>query len=159
RIKLADFGLAKSYMHPTHRCTHEIVTLWYRAPEVIMGSLDYTYSIDVWSIGCVMAELFTGGSPLFPTDSEVETLFQIFRMRGTPTPETWPGIVETCPDYCELWPKWKEDRGLQTMQQRNPEVGTLTLEASDSLHWCCAVIDSRLVERVSVVLSTSDPDG
>ncbi|KAF4663552.1 hypothetical protein FOZ61_001544 [Perkinsus olseni] len=122
RIKLADFGLARSYMHPTHRCTHEIVTLWYRAPEVIMGSLDYTYSIDVWSIGCVMAELFTGGSPLFPTDSEVETLFQIFRMRGTPTPESWPGIVETCPDYCELWPKWKEDRGLQTMQQRNPEI-------------------------------------
>ncbi|EER09960.1 CDK1, putative [Perkinsus marinus ATCC 50983] len=122
RIKLADFGLARSYMHPTHRCTHEIVTLWYRAPEVIMGSLEYTYSIDVWSIGCVMAELFTGGSPLFPTDSEVETLFRIFRMLGTPTPETWPGIVETCPDYCELWPKWKEDRGLQTMQQRNSEI-------------------------------------
>ncbi|KAF4675331.1 hypothetical protein FOL47_007949 [Perkinsus chesapeaki] len=122
RIKLADFGLARSYMHPTHRCTHEIVTLWYRAPEVIMGSLDYTYSIDIWSIGCVMAELFTGGSPLFPADSEVETLFQIFRMRGTPNPESWPGIVESCPDYCSLWPKWKDDKGLQTMQQRNSEI-------------------------------------
>jgi len=63
-IKLADFGLARAFGMPVRTYTHEVVTLWYRAPEILLGSKFYSTSVDVWSLGCVFAEmvsLFTFG--------------------------------------------------------------------------------------------------
>jgi cyclin-dependent kinase 1 len=77
-IKLADFGLARAFGIPIRVYTHEVVTLWYRAPEVLLGAPRYSCAIDVWSIGCIFSELVTR-RPLFHGDSEIDQLFKIFR--------------------------------------------------------------------------------
>ena len=76
-VKLADFGLARSFGLPLKSYTHEVVTLWYRAPEVMLGAKQYSPAIDMWSLGCVFFELVTG-KPLFQGRSEIEVLFQMF---------------------------------------------------------------------------------
>ncbi|XP_033835880.1 cyclin-dependent kinase 1 [Periophthalmus magnuspinnatus] len=104
-IKLADFGLARAFGVPVRVYTHEVVTLWYRAPEVLLGSARYSTPVDVWSTGTIFAELATK-KPLFHGDSEIDQLFRIFRTLGTPSNEVWPE-VESLPDYKNTFPKWK----------------------------------------------------
>lgn len=77
-LKLADFGLARAFGIPLRTYTHEVVTLWYRAPEVLLGSRHYNTAIDMWSVGCIFAEMAMR-SPLFPGDSEIDEIFRIFR--------------------------------------------------------------------------------
>jgi len=103
-IKLADFGLARAFGVPVRTYTHEVVTLWYRAPEILLGSKFYSTAVDNWSIGCIFAEMLTR-RPLFPGDSEIDQLFRIFRSLGTPTEEVWPGVSEL-PDFKPQFPKW-----------------------------------------------------
>lgn len=105
RIKLADFGLARAFGLPLRNYTHEVVTLWYRAPEILLGTKIYTTSVDVWSLGCIFAELITL-KPLFPGDSEIDQLFRIFRTLGTPSEIVWPGVTQL-PDYKPMFPKWE----------------------------------------------------
>ena len=64
-LKLADFGLARAFGIPLRAYTHEVVTLWYRAPEILMGSKHYSTAVDMWSIGCIFAEMVLK-KPLFP---------------------------------------------------------------------------------------------
>lgn len=104
-IKLADFGLARAFGIPTRVYTHEVVTLWYRSPEVLLGSAQYSTPVDIWSIGTIFAELATK-KPLFHGDSEIDQLFRIFRALGTPNNEVWPE-VESLQDYKNTFPKWK----------------------------------------------------
>lgn len=113
-LKLADFGLARAIGIPVRTYTHEIVTLWYRAPEVLLGSKHYSTAVDMWSVGCIFAEMATG-TPLFPGDSEIDELFKIFRyynitvklcrLLGTPKEETWAG-VSSLPDFKKDFPNW-----------------------------------------------------
>jgi len=91
-VKLADFGLARlpdtrSAPHYTNR----VATLWYRAPELLLGSNNYTTAIDMWSLGCLFFELLTL-RPLFPGDREGKIIDLICQTCGTPSEETWPGI-------------------------------------------------------------------
>jgi len=104
-IKLADFGLARAFGVPVRTYTHEVVTLWYRAPEILLGSKFYSTSVDNWSLGCIFAEMITR-RPLFPGDSEIDQLFRIFRSLGTPSESCWPG-VSSLPDYKPVFPHWK----------------------------------------------------
>jgi len=104
-LKLADFGLARAFGIPMRTYTHEVVTLWYRAPEVLLGSRHYSTAIDIWSVGCIMAEMVNKGHALFPGDSEIDQIFKIFRVLGTPNEETWPG-VRSLPDYKSTFPQW-----------------------------------------------------
>jgi cyclin-dependent kinase 1 len=78
RLKLADFGLARAFVPPIRPFTHEVVTLWYRAPEILLGCKTYALPVDIWSVGTILAEMVTK-RPLFPGDSEVDELFKIFR--------------------------------------------------------------------------------
>ncbi|XP_071309048.1 cyclin-dependent kinase 3 isoform X2 [Agelaius tricolor] len=103
-IKLADFGLARAFGVPLRTYTHEVVTLWYRAPEILLGCRYYSTPVDIWSIGCIFAEMMTRKA-LFPGDSEIDQLFQIFRTLGTPTEVTWPGVTQL-PDYKGSFPRW-----------------------------------------------------
>jgi serine/threonine protein kinase len=64
-LKLADFGLARAFGIPLRTYTHEVITLWYRAPEILMGSRHYSTGVDMWSVGCIFAEMITK-RPLFP---------------------------------------------------------------------------------------------
>jgi cyclin-dependent kinase len=104
-LKLADFGLSRAFGIPMRTYTHEVVTLWYRAPEVLLGSRHYSTAIDMWSVGCIFAEMAMQGTPLFPGDSEIDQIFKIFRILGTPNEEVWPG-VSSLPDYKPTFPQW-----------------------------------------------------
>lgn len=90
-LKLADFGISRYTGNPRPKLTQTVVTLWYRAPELLLGAEDYDFEIDIWSIGCIFAELLTT-KPLFQGKNEVDQIFQIFVLLGTPTNETWPGV-------------------------------------------------------------------
>ncbi|KAK6936490.1 Protein kinase domain, partial [Dillenia turbinata] len=103
-LKLADFGLARAFGIPVRTFTHEVVTLWYRAPEILLGSRHYSTPVDVWSVGCIFAEM-VNQRPLFPGDSEIDELFKIFRVMGTPNEDTWPGVT-SMPDFKSAFPKW-----------------------------------------------------
>lgn len=103
-LKLADFGLARAFGIPLRSYTHEVVTLWYRSPEILLGSKMYSTSIDVWSVGCIFAEMCLA-HPFFPGDSEIDEIFRIFRTLGTPNEEVWPG-VSLLPDYKPNFPSW-----------------------------------------------------
>jgi len=104
-LKLADFGLARAFGIPMRTYTHEVVTLWYRAPEVLLGSRHYSTAIDMWSVGCIFAEMVCKGAPLFPGDSEIDQIFKIFRILGTPNEDNWPGVRQL-PDYKPTFPQW-----------------------------------------------------
>ncbi|XP_074599981.1 cyclin-dependent kinase 1 isoform X3 [Brevipalpus obovatus] len=106
-IKLADFGLARAFGIPVRPYTHEVVTLWYRAPEVLLNAERYSTPVDIWSVGCIFAEMATK-KPLFHGDSEIDQLFRIFRTLGTPTEEIWPGVSKL-PSYNKTFPSWKDN--------------------------------------------------
>lgn len=104
RLKLADFGLARSFVPPIRPFTHEVVTLWYRPPEILLGCKTYALPVDVWAIGTMLAEMVTK-RPMFPGDSEIDELFKIFRLLGTPNEEVWPGVT-ALQDWNEDFPVW-----------------------------------------------------
>ncbi|KAB8069870.1 kinase-like domain-containing protein [Aspergillus leporis] len=116
-LKLADFGLARAFGVPLRTYTHEVVTLWYRAPEILLGGRQYSTGVDMWSVGAIFAEMCTR-KPLFPGDSEIDEIFKIFRLLGTPSEEIWSGVT-AYPDYKSTFPKWKRSdtrlvRGLES---------------------------------------------
>ncbi|CAN6206405.1 unnamed protein product [Urochloa humidicola] len=88
-LKIADFGLA-SFFDPNHKqpMTSRVVTLWYRPPELLLGATDYGVGVDLWSAGCILAELLAG-KPIMPGRTEVEQLHKIFKLCGSPTEEYW----------------------------------------------------------------------
>lgn len=97
-LKLADFGLARAFGIPVKCYSAEVVTLWYRPPDVLFGAKLYTTSIDMWSAGCIFAELANAGRPLFPGSDVDDQLKRIFKLLGTSTEETWPGVTQLA-DY------------------------------------------------------------
>ncbi|XP_058284812.1 cyclin-dependent kinase 3 isoform X1 [Hylobates moloch] len=125
-IKLADFGLARAFGVPLRTYTHEVVTLWYRAPEILLGSKFYTTAVDIWSIGCIFAEMVTRKA-LFPGDSEIDQLFRIFRMLGTPSEDTWPGVTQL-PDYKGSFPKWTRKGLEEIVPNLEPEGRDLLMQ-------------------------------
>jgi len=96
-VKLADFGLARSTVN-MRELTKKVVTLWYRAPELLLGERKYDDRIDVWSAGCLFAELLMN-RPLFPGASEPAQMDLIFALCGTPTEATWPGVTKLMGSY------------------------------------------------------------
>jgi len=89
-LKIGDFGLAREYGSPLKSYTPIVVTLWYRAPELLLGGKEYKCAIDLWSVGCVFAELLLM-KPLFPGKSEIDQINRIFKELGTPNDKIWPG--------------------------------------------------------------------
>ena len=104
-LKLADFGLARAFGIPVRQYTHEVITLWYRAPEILLGCKQYSTPVDLWSIGCIFAEMVLQ-KPLFPGDSEIDELFKIFQVLGTPNEISYPGVTQ-CPEYKDVFPQWR----------------------------------------------------
>ena len=90
RLKLADFGLAKKASFLQRRKSNAIVSLWYRAPEIILGSEDYFLGVDMWSVGCIFAELLSK-RPIFMCRNENEVLTKVFYMLGSPSATFCPG--------------------------------------------------------------------
>uniref|UniRef100_A0A8C4KVN7 Cyclin-dependent kinase 10 n=1 Tax=Equus asinus TaxID=9793 RepID=A0A8C4KVN7_EQUAS len=90
-VKTADFGLARAYGVPVKPMTPKVVTLWYRAPELLLGTTTQTTSIDMWAVGCILAELLAH-KPLLPGTSEIHQVDLIVQLLGTPSENIWPGF-------------------------------------------------------------------
>jgi len=111
-LKLADFGLARAFSIPLRPYSHEVVTLWYRAPEVLLGDQRYSTPIDIWSAGAIFAEMLSY-QPLFPGDSEIDELYKIFMIMGTPSDEVWPGVTQL-PYWKPNFPHWSRQEWSTT---------------------------------------------
>uniref|UniRef100_A0A804QAX2 Protein kinase domain-containing protein n=1 Tax=Zea mays TaxID=4577 RepID=A0A804QAX2_MAIZE len=128
-LKIADLGLSRAITVPVKKYTHEILTLWYRAPEVLLGATHYSTPVDIWSVGCIFAELVTN-QPLFPGDSELQQLLHIFKLLGTPNEEMWPGVGKL-PNW-HVYPQWKPTK-LSTLVPGLDSDGYGLLEVSEKL--------------------------
>ncbi|XP_012995002.1 cyclin-dependent kinase 13 [Esox lucius] len=112
QIKLADFGLARLYNSEESRpYTNKVITLWYRPPELLLGEERYTPSIDVWSCGCILGELFTK-KPIFQANQELAQLELISRICGSPCPAVWPDVIKL-PYFNTMKPKKQYRRRLR----------------------------------------------
>ena len=105
RIKIADFGLARAFTPSKRQLTIDVITRWYRPPEILLGCDTYSPSVDMWSIGCIFAELLNHGFPLLPGNSEIDQIHKIFYHFGTPDISHWPEVVEF-PYYRNDFPSW-----------------------------------------------------
>ncbi|XP_025081014.1 cyclin-dependent kinase 11B-like isoform X2 [Pomacea canaliculata] len=92
-LKVGDFGLAREYGSPLKHYTPIVVTLWYRAPELLLGTKEYSCPIDLWSVGCIFAEFLTLKA-LWPGKSEIDQLNRIFKDLGTPNEKIWTSCME-----------------------------------------------------------------
>ncbi|GAA0142271.1 non-receptor serine/threonine protein kinase [Lithospermum erythrorhizon] len=91
-LKLADFGLARSFSNDLNaNLTNRVITLWYRPPELLLGATKYGTAVDMWSVGCIFAELLQG-KPILPGKNEPEQLNKIFELCGSPDEINWPGV-------------------------------------------------------------------
>lgn len=99
-LKIGDFGLAKFYGSPNRQYTHMVVTRWYRAPELLFGARIYGTGVDVWAVGCILAELLLR-VPFVAGETDLDQLAKIFQAMGTPTEESWPGHTKL-PDYVQF---------------------------------------------------------
>lgn len=105
RLKIADFGLARVFGEgrddeQERQYSHQVATRWYRAPELLYGARVYDQGIDMWAVGCTMAEMINN-SPLFPGENDIDQLGTVFRVLGTPNADTWPAL-STLPDYNKI---------------------------------------------------------
>ncbi|GJN88090.1 hypothetical protein Rhopal_001046-T1 [Rhodotorula paludigena] len=128
-LKLADFGLARAFGIPVNTFSNEVVTLWYRAPDVLLGSRTYSTSIDVWSAGCIMAEMISG-VPLFRGRDNNDQLNQIIRILGTPDEATLRRIASESPEV-QLRPFPRMPR--IAWQSLYPKAHHLALDLLDKL--------------------------
>jgi negative regulator of PHO system len=145
QLKLADFGLARAFGIPVNTFSNEVVTLWYRAPDVLLGSRTYNTSIDIWSAGCIMAEMYTG-RPLFPGTTNEDQVQKIFRLMGTPSERSWPGISQL-PEYKTNFPVY----ATQDLRLILPQVDQVGLNLLSSM------LQLRPEMRVSAAASLQHP--
>lgn len=91
-VKIGDFGISRTFGVSSKPMSNEVVTIFYRAPEIALKIKEYSIAIDVWSWGCIFAEMYLG-YPLFQVENEIDLINTIFKTLGTPTDETWEGIT------------------------------------------------------------------
>jgi len=156
QLKIADWGLARSWNSEMKRLTNKVITLWYRPPELLLGCYEYTPKIDMWSVGCIIAEMFRR-SGFMKGANEATQLDLIFRTVGHPTEEEWPDIKQKC----RLWknhepghdeprfpnrlrealksqlpnPKWMTDNAAELIEKMmilNPEKRWSAIQALDA---------------------------
>ena len=101
-LMIADFGQARLLPPRSEAASlsHAVATRWYRAPELLLGARRYDGGVDMWACGCVVAQMLSL-SPLLPGDSDIDQIFQVVRLLGTPTEEAWPGLT-ALPDYAKI---------------------------------------------------------
>ncbi|CAF5194887.1 unnamed protein product, partial [Rotaria magnacalcarata] len=133
-LKLADFGLGRHFQMPMRMYTHEVVTLWYRSPEILLGAKTYTTSVDLWSIGTIFAEI-THNRALFADVKDEElsnnqhqfAIGRKLKKNSTPDDVTWPGF-SSMPDHKKTFPQWKPQNMTQLLFNLSPDALELTLQ-------------------------------
>ena len=125
-LKLADFGLARIKSFPTKTYSHEVVTLWYRPPDVLLGSTEYSTPIDIWAVGCIFYEMACG-RPLFAGTKVEEELYLIFKCLGTPTEQSLPGVTSNT-DFQALRLPVYHGESMSQLAPRLDQIGNELLE-------------------------------
>uniref|UniRef100_A0A8C1MHR4 Cyclin-dependent kinase 17 n=1 Tax=Cyprinus carpio TaxID=7962 RepID=A0A8C1MHR4_CYPCA len=151
-LKLADFGLARAKSVPTKTYSNEVVTLWYRPPDVLLGSSEYSTQIDMWGVGCIFYEM-AAGRPLFPGSTVEDELHLIFRLLGTPTEDNWAGIssIEEFKSY--NFPKYKPQPFINHVPRYLHSICV-----SVQLLLCCFIQYSyESKKRISCLYTHTDP--
>lgn len=146
-IKLADFGLGRVFTMPVSKYTHEVVTLWYRAPEILLGTKYYSTGVDIWSVGCILAEMILG-RPVFIGESELEQLLAIFRILGTPNENTWPD-VQSMRDW-HHYPQWRP----QVLKEAIPGLSKL---GPDGVELFAQMVQLTPDKRISAIDALKSP--
>ena len=123
RIAIADFGLARQYTNPPRALTQLVVTLWYRAPELLFGETYYGPPVDMWSIGCIFGELIRKDAPL-KGEGELDQIDQIFSLVGVPNAESWPSFEKLPSSRLMRWKPRKEEILLPQMFPINSPLST-----------------------------------
>ena len=147
-IKLGDFGLARAFGIPIKTLTHEILTLWYRAPEILLGQKEYSTPVDMWSIGLIFYEM-AHRKPLFVFFFEIDQIFKIFQMYGTPTERTWPGITKL-PDFKLTFPQFK-GKGIEAYNKNIDPIGLDLLSKMLQLDPCKRISAKAALNHVSFI--------
>lgn len=125
-LKIADFGLARIFDQKRNQdYTNRVITLWYRPPELLLGSTNYFTEVDIWGAGCIMAEMFLRRT-LFPGKDEIDQLDSIYKLMGTPDKDSWPGIVDL-PWYQLLLPKSKYQSQFKDVLSKSIPSSALSL--------------------------------
>ena len=119
-LKIADFGLSKVFEYSNSKYSLDIMTLWYKSPVVLLGCNEYNSSIDIWSFGCIFAEMLLG-KPFFQGDSEIGQIFKIFEKMGTPSEENWPGI-NNFPHFKFSFPQFKNKDLHSILKDADPNA-------------------------------------
>ncbi|KAI9477505.1 kinase subunit of RNA polymerase II carboxy-terminal domain kinase I [Coemansia sp. RSA 989] len=129
QVKYVDFGLARSFHHTRKQeLTNRVITLWYRPPELLLGTTWYGPEVDIWSLGCVILELFLK-KPAFQGQNDIDQLEQIFKLVGTPSSELWE-TFKKLPWACYMTPSKRYDNRLRSMLSSK-----MTTSAVDLICW------------------------
>lgn len=147
-LKIADLGLARSWNPEMKRLTNKVITLWYRPPELLLGTHVYSPKIDMWSVGCIVAEMFRRAAFL-KGSSDASQLDLIFRTMGHPTADTWPHVHKMCP----LWKNYEPKPGMgfpnklrKNLKQGLAHPGWMTDHA---VEFICSMLNLNPAKRFS----------
>eukprot|EP01016_Furgasonia_blochmanni_P052638 TRINITY_DN8418_c0_g1_i2.p1 TRINITY_DN8418_c0_g1~~TRINITY_DN8418_c0_g1_i2.p1 ORF type:complete len:417 (+),score=113.51 TRINITY_DN8418_c0_g1_i2:378-1628(+) len=131
-LKICDFGLARKFGQTSKPYTLPVVTLWYRSPELLLGSDRYTSAIDIWSVGCIFGELVLK-EPLFRGQNETDQVDTIFRNLGTPTDQQWPGWRELRFARSVQWKKYVGNKLGEKFPRQNAQGDVVLSETGLNL--------------------------
>jgi serine/threonine protein kinase len=130
-IAMSDFGICRTQTcyDPSYQYTNEVYTLWYRAPEILLGETKRDLPADVWALACTFFEMIHG-KPLFPGDSHIDQLFRIFLKLGTPTLESF----KLLPEYQASFPRWKRmETEVWLMDNKSPHYDPLLVDLMNQM--------------------------
>lgn len=145
-LKICDFGLARAKSIPTKSYSNEVVTLWYRPPDVLLGSTDYDGSIDMWGIGCIFYEMVSGKT-FFPGSNVRQQLYLIFSNLGSPNRYNWPFILKN-PEYLQYnFPNFRPEK----LSNRLPRLD------SDGINLIMRLLRFDPCERATADEAKKDP--
>ena len=145
-IKIADFGLARGFGLPIKNFRNDVVSLWYRAPDILLGNENYSTSVDLWSVGCILAEMVNGGI-FFQGYSEKEQIQKIFKMLGTPN-------IKELPIY-EKFPGWKEEEWEKYPRKNFKEL--VPRLSDDGIDLLCKLLEYDPEKRISAADALEHP--
>ena len=154
-MKLGDFGLSRFYnaAFPGRPYTNKVISLWYRPIELLLGEESYGFAIDIWSCGCILAELFSR-RPIFLANTEVELIEVITNLCGTPFTTDWPE-VRKLPQYRTIALKPKPRRLLEVYKQVIPDLALLLLDQMMQLNPMKRITASEALKSLWIIFNSN----